>query len=80
MLYICSEEHYDIWRKFSLTSSGDISSIEDLDDIEFTNLEKDDFISYDAKDGKWKNVDFPLEMKTDNEEETLILNINGFNN
>ena len=79
VLYICSEEHYDIWRKFSLTSSGDISSIEDLDDVEFTDLEKDDFISYDSRDGKWKNVDFPLEMKTDDEEETLVLNINVFN-
>ena len=56
-----------------------ISSIEDLDDIEFTDLEKDDFISYDSRDGKWKNVDFPLEMKTDDEEETLVLNINVFN-
>ena len=79
-MYICADEMYDKWYKFKIDSIDDSSSLEDLDDIEFTNLEKDDFISYDAKDGKWKNVDFPLEMKTDNEEETLILNINGFNN
>ena len=60
-------------------SSELIDNLEDLDDVEFTDLEKDDFISYDSRDGKWKNVDFPLEMKTDDEEETLTLNINVFN-
>ena len=79
VMYICVDEMYDKWYKFKIDSIDDGSNLEDLDDVEFTDLEKDDFISYDSRDGKWKNVDFPLEMKTDDEEETLVLNINVFN-
>ena len=78
-MYICADEMYDKWYEFKSDSIDDSSSLEDLDDVEFTDLEKDDFISYDSRDGKWKNVDFPLEMKTDDEEETLVLNMNVFN-
>lgn len=79
VMYICSEEHYDTWYRFKLDATDDSGSLEDLDDVEFTDLEKDDFISYDEDSGKWKNIDFPLEMKVDEDSDGLLeINIKGF--